>query len=601
MKFYFSLLFIFLSLIKPAFSQNSDELLAGQYFANGEFEKAYPLYEKLLKSNPASIYFYENLFQCYLKLENFNSAEDLVSKQQKRFPSQSIFLIDEGYILEKEGKSDKAKKVYNSIIKDLKRDYNWINNVANSFQKRSRLDYAEQTYLAGRKLLGDYFAFITELATIYGQMGNKTAQLNEFLKYLEADENNLEAVKKALSMSFSAPEDFEPLKQVVLQKVQEDPNSYSWNELLMWTLVQQKDFYGAFIQIKALEKRTKGNGTRLIELAKICINSEEYDAAYECLSYVKDLGPKNPNYYNAIQALLYIGFKKVTVLNSYTPSDLISLEQNYIDFIKEAGYAIQQEKELAQLYIFYLNKVDTAIIILENLVNTPRVSHVFIGECKLLLGDAYVMNGDVWESALLYGQVEKDFKEEALGQEAKFRNARLSYYRGEFEWAQAQLEVLKTATSQLISNNSLELSVLIQDNLGFDTTGEPLKYFANADLLAYRNQDALAIKTLDSIPSLFPDNNLADEIAYVKGNIYRKNKNWDSALKEYDFIIKNHSFEFLADNALYHSALIYQFQLKNKEKAIAFYEELITKYPGSLFVVEARKNYRALKEDNKAL
>lgn len=601
MKYHLSLLFLLLSIIKPAFAQNSDELLAGQYFANGEFEKAYPLYEKLLKSNPGSNYFYENLFQCYLKLENFNSAEDLVKKQQKRFPSQSIFLIDEGYIFEKQGKNDKAKKIYNAIIKDLKRDYNWINNVANAFQKRARLDYAEQTYLSGRKLLGDYFAFITELATIYGQMGKKTEQLNEFLKYLEADENNLEAVKKALSMSFSNPEDFEPLKQVVLQKVQEDPNSYSWNELLMWTLVQQKDFYGAFIQIKALEKRTKGNGTRLIELAKICINSEEYDAAYECLSYVKDLGPKNPNYYSAIQALLFIGFKKVTVLNTYTPADLLSLEQNYIDFIKEAGYAYQQEKELAQLQIFYLNKIDTAIIVLENLINTPRISHVFVGECKLLLGDAYVMNGDVWESALLYGQVEKDFKEEALGQEAKFRNARLSYYRGEFEWAQAQLEVLKTATSQLISNNSLELSVLIQDNLGFDTTGEPLRYFANADLLAYRNQDIEAIKTLDSIPKLFPDNNLADEIAFVKGNIHKKNKNWELALKEYEYIIKNHAFEFLADNALYQSALIYHLQLKNKEKAIAFYEELITKYPGSLFVVEARKYYRALKDDQKAL
>lgn len=601
MKFYLSLLFVLLSIAKPAFSQNSDELLAGQYFANGEFEKAYPLYEKLLKSNPGSIYFYENLFQCYLKIENFNSAEDLVNKQQKRFPSQSIFLVDEGYIFEKQGKNDKAKKIYNAIIKDLKRDYNWINNVANAFQKRSRLDYAEQTYLSGRKLLGDYFAFIPELATIYGQMGKKTEQLNEFLKYLEADENNLDAVKKALSMSFSSPEDFEPLKQVVLQKVQEDPNSYSWNELLMWTLVQQKDFYGAFIQIKALEKRTKGNGTRLIELAKICINSEEYDAAYECLSYVKDLGPKNPNYYSAIQALLFIGFKKVTVLNTYTPADLLSLEQNYIDFIKEAGYAYQQEKELAQLQIFYLNKIDTAIIVLENLINTPRISHVFIGECKLLLGDAYVMNGDVWESALLYGQVEKDFKEEALGQEAKFRNARLSYYRGEFEWAQAQLEVLKTATSQLISNNSLELSVLIQDNLGFDTTGEPLRYFANADLLAYRNQDIQAIKTLDSIPKLFPDNNLADEIAFVKGNIHKKNKNWELALKEYEYIIKNHGFEFLADNALYQSAQIYHLQLKNKEKAIAFYEELITKYPGSLFVVEARKFYRALKDDQKAL
>jgi hypothetical protein len=42
---------------------------------------------------------------------------------------------------------------------------------------------------------------------------------------------------------------------------------------------------------------------------------------------------------------------------------------------------------------------------------------------------------------------------------------------------------------------------------------------------------------------------------------------------------------------------LYENKLKDPAKAMELYQDLLTKYPGSLFVVEARKRFRALRGD----
>ena len=55
--------------------------------------------------------------------------------------------------------------------------------------------------------------------------------------------------------------------------------------------------------------------------------------------------------------------------------------------------------------------------------------------------------------------------------------AQLSYYEGEFEWAQAQLNILE-ATSELVSNDAIQLSVFITDNLGLDSNMDAMMGYA---------------------------------------------------------------------------------------------------------------------------
>jgi tetratricopeptide (TPR) repeat protein len=226
----------------------------------------------------------------------------------------------------------------------------------------------------------------------------------------------------------------------------------------------------------------------------------------------------------------------------------------------------------------------------------PRVDRILQANCKLELADFYIMKGEVWEALLLYGQVDIDFLQEPLGQEAKFRNAKLSYYLGEFEWAKAQLDILKSATTQLIANNALELSLLIQDNT-VDSILEPLQLFAQADLFFVQKNYTRSLEILDSLLLLYPKHVLTDDILFKKAQIYASNKLFEKAATYYQQVYQEFGSDILGDNALYQLAKLNQKQLNNPKEALKYYETFLNNYSGSFFLTDCRKQYRLLRGD----
>src|SRR5690606_17428365 len=108
----------------------------------------------------------------------------------------------------------------------------------------------------------------------------------------------------------------------------------------------------------------------------------------------------------------------------------------------------------------------------------------------------------------------------SYGQEARYKNARLAYFKGDFTWAQAQLDVLKGATSQLIANDALNLSLLISDNLLDESDSAALQLYARAEHYGFTRQYNRALAVLDSINGAFPGNSLSDDIYMAKAKIY---------------------------------------------------------------------------------
>ena len=277
-----------------------------------------------------------------------------------------------------------------------------------------------------------------------------------------------------------------------------------------------------------------------------------------------------------------------------------SLDLDYQTAISDLGKSAATASLIqgyAHLKAFYIHDTQSAIDLLEEVLELPNLSNQFKAECKLELGDIYVFDGQVWDAALLYGQVDKDFKNDAIGREAKFRNARLSYYLGEFDWAKDQLKVLKAATSQLISNDALQLGLIITDNTNMDTTTEALLMYSRADLLDFQNKDSLALLTLDSLLKQFPDHSLTDEVLFKKASIYKTEGNYAMAATLLKEVVDRFPDDVLGDDAMYQLACLYEDQLNDKEKAKATFETFLSKYPGSLFVVDARKHFRSLRGD----
>lgn len=575
--------------------------LANQYYSTEEFEKALVYFEKYYDDDPLGAY--SGYLQCLLKVKDFDKAEKLVKKQQKRVPQDPSVKIDLGAIYELNGETDKAKKVYTDAIKNLNPDINQVNLLANAFMRRQEYDFAVEAYLQGRKILKGAYPFSFELAEAYSQLGKFTEMVNEYIDMIDFNPGYLPNIQTILQNKIGndlSGNLSDLVRQALLRKIQKYPEEINYSELLYWLFLQEKDFESAYIQAKGIDKRLNEQGERLIVLGRTSASNLDFAVAEKCFQYVIDKGSDGPNYITARMELINATNDRITASGNYTHNDLLRLENDYKTALQDLGRNVATApliRGFAHLQAFYLFNTSEAIVLLNEAIELPNLKIQFKAECKLELADIYVFDGMVWDAALLYGQVDKDFKNDALGREAKFRNARLSYYLGEFDWAKDQLNVLKAATSQLISNDALSLSLLITDVTNLDTSTQALLMYSRADLYDFQNKDSIALITLDSILQVFPNHMLTDEVWYKEAQILKLKGRFSEAASFLQLVTEKYPDDILADDALFQLALLYENNLNDKEKAKSLYETLLTKYPGSLFVVDARKHFRVLRGD----
>ncbi|MES2616330.1 MAG: tetratricopeptide repeat protein [Bacteroidota bacterium] len=580
-------------------AQNNEEKLAAQYMSEKAYTKAADIYEELAKKQPESIYYYENLIQCYILMKDFKLAEKLVDKRIKKFEYNYLYRVDKGYLYGLQNMIVERDKLFTDIINQNPDNMQEIDNMANAFLKRRFYEQALTVYIKGRKSLKNDFIFAYEVSELYFVKGDNKNGTNELVNYAGEFDYAISEIKDKLSIAYSSKKEYSILANCVLEKLQKKPDNLAFNDLLIWSFIQQKDWEGAFIQSKSVDKRLNQQGLRLIELGWICQSNEEYSLAIQCFEYVKSL-PDSHYAYQAQQGILQTGLLQVKSGNVIDVVQLRALEKEYLLYLNANNGNWQPEEQmqqLAELYIYYLHETQKGIDQLNTALKMPGIEERIEAMCKLSLGDALLINGDPWEADLLYKQVEKAYNTDPLGQEAKFRYARLCYFRGEFEWSQTQLDVLKNATTQLISNNAMRLWLLIQDNIGLDSTEEAMKLFAKADMLIFQNKLQEAALLLDEIPNQFPNHTLTDEIYFSKAVIAEKQGNYNDAIVYYTKVFKDFSFDILADNALINLAKLYEFKLKQPDNAKPLYEKIILNYTGSLFANEARKRYRILRGD----
>jgi hypothetical protein len=583
-------------------AQNNDEKLAAQYFSDKEYVKAADLYEDLAKKQPESLYYYDNLLQCYILLKDFKDAEKLVDKRIRKFESLYGYRVDKAYLYHLQDLQEKRDQTFKELLSIRLRTPEEADNLANGFLKRRFYEQAIQTYQNARKDLHDQQLFAINLSELYFFSSKITEATQELVSIAGVDEYKLQEVKNRFVISYKNKTDYNTLSGILLLKLQKQPDNLAYNDLLVWAFTQQKDWNGAFIQTKAVDKRLKEDGRKVLELTYILIHNEEYEMAVKCFEYVKSMGSDKRYYYQAQQGMLDCGMLQVKARNGAPIENLRTLENEFIAFIGTNGVnwqTAEQMKELAELYIYYLHEPKKGIDQLNKILTLPGVNPKLMAESKLDLGDAQLIIGETWEADLLYKQVEKQYTTDALGQEAKFRYARLCYFRGDFEWSQTQLDVLKDATTQLISNNAMKLWLIIQDNTGLDSTADALKLYAQADLLIFQNKLTEASVLLDEIPVKFPGHTLIDEIYYAKAIIAEKQEKYQDAEIFYLKIIRDYGFDILADNALINLAHLYEYKLNDTAKAKKMYENIILNYTGSLFANEARKRFRILRGDMK--
>lgn len=583
---------------------SADEQLAAQYIQQGDYEKAALYYDKLYRKQ-ATVYYYEQLSKSYMALKRYDDAEKLAKDQLRRSGGEPRFMVDLGVIYRAQGDEDRGRQQFEKALKNMKADPSGIRNLANAFTKVNEFDHALAAYERGQKLLKDNaYNFYYEIANLYAAKNDLTGMIGNYMDLLAVNPSYLQSVQNGLAryLDFSAKDArSDVLRTELLRRIQKDPQNTLFQEMLIWTYLQQKDLGSAFVQSKAMDKRFNEGGQRLMDLGDIAVTNKDWATATKCYGYVVALGPDVPNYLQARLGLVKAMDARVLAQAEPPRPELEELQRTYETALTELGRMPSNARlmsGLAHLKAYYLNDVPAAVVLLEEAIAMPGLDPQKQAQLKLELGDIHVLEGDIWEASLLYSQVDLDFKQEILGHEARLRNAKVSFYAGDFLWSKAQLDVLKASTSKLIANDAMELSLLITDNLGPDSNTVPLSFFSRAQLLSFQHRFDESLRTLDSLDTEFPQHSLGDDILYERYRIAYARHQYPEAAAYLEKVLELYPNDILVDNAMFDLGKLYENELNDKEKAKGWYEKLLFEQSGSIFVPDARDRFRRLRGDH---
>jgi len=593
--------FIF-SIHQLAFAQSDKEIsLAQQYFGQSNFIKAKIIFQKLSKDPYSSRIIHDEYLVTLIETKDFTEAEKFLKKQIKLNPQAVSYKADFALLLEKENKNVESEKVFNKLVNEYKLDEDKVEPLGHYLLEKNKGAWAIRLYIEARNLSKNKSQYALSLAQAYSYEGKYDLMIEEYLNLaLEGKNNNLEDVKNALQENLQKEEDYERLEKILILRIQKNPSEIAYSELLMWHYLQQKEFTKAFIQARSIDKRLKLEGHKLIEIGAVAMNNKDYKSAVTIYEYVVNSYPQSPIYILARRNMIQA---KEELIKNVFPVDILQIRslitdyQKFIDQVGKNNRSMEALRNMAVLYAFYLDKKDSALNLLQDAVKIGFNDPQFIGKCKIDIGDIYLLKGEPWESTLLYSQVEKSLPDQALGYEAKLKNAKLSFYKGDFELAKSHLDVLKLATSREIANDAMALSLLISDNLITDTTGRALKDYANTELLLFQNKNQLALENFEMMIKKYTDNVLMDEILWLRANTYVKLNENQKAINDLEIIVNKYNFDIYGDDAFFLMAKLYEEKLNQKDKAMELYRQYLEKFPGTIYIPEARKRYRLLRGD----
>jgi tetratricopeptide (TPR) repeat protein len=574
------------------FSQN--EQLANNYYDKGDFEKAKIIYEDLLRNSPSNTQYFLRTIDCYQQLQQFDIAEKTILERYNRY-KQGVFLVELGYNYQLQKNESKAKSYYEQAIEKIKTNPNDVYGVGNAFEKKVLLEYALKSYQTAMQVQPNY-NFNFQIGMLYGQLGKTDLMIDLLLTESYNNQQNANLIQMQLSRFMNGETDNtafkDAMRKALILRTQKDQDVF-WNHYLSWFYVQQKEFGKAFIQEKAIYKREPESLISIVNLSQFALNEDDTETASEILNFILQNTKDVDLLIKSNASLMQIKIDKAQ--EKEYPAITNELQQLLVTY-EVTPFTLSLQLIQAHFLAFNLKKTEEAKTVVKKAL-TLNLNAYQQADAKMELADILLLEEKYNQALIYYSQIQLDLKNDVMSHEASLKAAKTSYYKGDFEWALKQFKELKSANTQLIANDALEYFLLINDNTAADSTQTALKEFAKGDFLLYQNKKPEAITQFQNILKNFKGQEIEAVTLLRLGRIYESQKDFASALSQYQQIIDNHSDGIYVDEALFFSAEIYNDELKDVEKAKPLYEKVIFNHQDSIYFVDARKKYRELRGD----
>ncbi len=210
------------------------------------------------------------------------------------------------------------------------------------------------------------------------------------------------------------------------------------------------------------------------------------------------------------------------------------------------------------------------------------------------LGEIALLNGDLAEAEENYSQITVLTNTDIQTiNDAKYKLARIKLYLGKIAQAQKLLADVMINLKDNNANDALELSLLLNTSKNDSSN---LMLFANAEFLADQkkfNEAEEKYKLLVNNQQVF----ILHSVASLRmAEMELAQDNYPQSIELLEKIFEEREKNIYSDKALYLLGNIYQYGIGDNSKAVEMYEKLLTEFPTSIYLDDARVEIIKLKD-----
>jgi len=586
----FLLCFHFVSVL-PA--QTSSQLLmtARNLERAQYFDEALKIYERIYRDDQNNMAAIAGIKNCYVGLQKYQILIDFLQGiigRQSRNNSWEVDLA-EAYFLNDQ--RDQAFRIWNRLVAENPQDITTYRLVAAAMIRQRQFNEAIHVYEQALANINGQFYLHMDIANLYRAQLDFEKAAKHLLLYYLYQPKQLPFIQRQLLSLTDKSESMQPVIDATRRFLSAHPDQTAVREMLAGFYIKDRNFGLALDAFKKLENEQSA-GLYLYKFASEALANQAYNYARQGFSLLISTYPRSPL---RLQASFDLGRAYAGEANSLARQELsarqmqeaVNVFETIIRENKDNGYVGKSRIFLADIYFDYYFDLDKAIGLYQTyLENNPAAKNR--DEVLLRLGDAFLTKNQAGQAVAAYRQV----KGEAVFLQALFKIAEVSYYEKDFRTADKMLgQILEKANPQDPLMNDILSRKFFLDTFSRDSLR--LARYAEAELLSFQKKYTQAVETFEALArAKSPLQSIAGRQA---ARLYMRMDKYTQAADLLSYLQNEMPEDKDMDEILYLQAEA-QEKLNNRKSALQIYQELMLKYPDSLFLQEARERGRKLSQ-----
>ncbi len=575
-------------------SQDERAKVAQSYEQSGDYRSAARLWQSVYAESPQNDVAFYGVVRCLKALNNYSALLEIVQERVKRKKSAKVLIIW-GQVLAKNSRLEEARDAWKEVMSSDDASPILYQELAKAQLEIQLVDRAIATYVSARSKFDDNVLFADELAQIYAAQGDYRNGIREVIAAF-THTASLQQTQGRLSAFMQSDSATQYIREHMASLASSNEDQPSFLRLYEWFLREVKDYNSAFEVVQRIDKLQNSKGRDILMFAEQC----RYDGLHEIATKAYSLLIDRYRSGDVAQASAFgyaasmeARFRSGGELSNADVEAVIKLYRELINNFPRSTTAADAQLRIARCTAQYLKDLQRAIVEYRLLMSQysmfPQAASGAIE-----LGACHIAVDDLEAAERLYTQVLASntvSRNPRIAQAAIFALGELHFFRCQFDSALTCYNRIEQTLESEYANDAIERMTSIGLNKS-DTA--LLSSFAKASLRSTQQRMEEALKLFSDLASQRKNADLAELATMKVAEIQLQRREYGAVHQALLSLVKINPETIYADRAIFLEAETFQSEGK-KDEALQSYQDLLAKFPRSLYVQEARERIRKLR------